>query len=86
MVNVTALGFNFAIFRGLETNRVFVTDAYCPHLGADITAGGSVKGDAIECPFHKWTFEGTSGQCIGGPSSQKASRARVWKGALTIIV
>ena len=37
---VEALGQNLAVFRGSETGTVFVTDAYCPHLGANIAAGG----------------------------------------------
>ena len=37
---VEALGQNLAVFRGSETGTVFVTEAYCPHLGANIAAGG----------------------------------------------
>ena len=35
-----ALGLNLAVFRGSESGAVFVTDAYCPHLGANIAVGG----------------------------------------------
>ena len=37
---VEALGLNLAVFRGSESGAVFVTDAYCPHLGANIAVGG----------------------------------------------
>lgn len=71
VLRVTALGQNFAVFRGLESGKAYVTDAYCPHLGADVTAGGRVVGDCIECPFHQWRFEGETGKCVEGPSSEK---------------
>ena len=38
--HVSALGQNFAVFRGEESNQIHVLDAYCSHLGADLTAGG----------------------------------------------
>ena len=37
---VEALGQNLAVFRGDDTGAVFVTEAYCPHLGANIAVGG----------------------------------------------
>ena len=37
---VEALGQNLAVFRGTDTGVVFVTEAYCPHLGANIAVGG----------------------------------------------
>ena len=43
------------------------------HLGADVTAGGRVLGDCIECPFHQWLFNGETGKCVKGPSSEKVS-------------
>ena len=39
--HVSALGQNFAVFRGEESNQIHVLDAYCSHLGADLTAGGN---------------------------------------------
>ena len=38
---MSALGQNFAVFRGEESNQIHVLDAYCSHLGADLTAGGN---------------------------------------------
>ena len=46
---------------------MFITDAYCPHLGANIGAGGRVSGDCIQCPFHNWKFSGHSGKCVNVP-------------------
>ena len=53
---VTALGKEFCVFRG-ETGEVGVLDAYCPHLGANLSVGGTVKGDCVQCPFHGWEFD-----------------------------
>ena len=46
-------------------------DAYCPHMGANLGAGGQVKGDCIECPFHGWQFRGEDGQCVHIPYVDK---------------
>lgn len=71
---VDALGLNLAVWRG-ESGRVFVTAAYCPHLGANLAAGGRVHGDSIQCPFHSWQFCGESGAV--GPGCGAPSQARV---------
>ena len=72
---VQALGKHFAVFRGQTSGKAFVTDAYCPHLGANLAATPStqVKGDCIECPFHKWKFDGNDGSCTEIPYSTKVS-------------
>jgi len=67
---VDALGLNFAVFRGVESGAVFVTGAYCPHLGANLCAGGRVEKDCITCPFHGWSFSGKSGHCESVPYSK----------------
>ena len=46
-----------------------VVDFCLQHLGADITAGGKVVGDCVECPFHQWRFEAETGKCVQGPTS-----------------
>ncbi len=52
---------------GTGTRQAFVTDTHCPHLGADLTAGGRVVGDCVQCPFHRWKFSGEDGRCAGVP-------------------
>lgn len=65
---MSALGKNFAIFRGNASMEAFIVDAYCPHLGANLAAGGGrVAGDCIQCPFHGWTFDGHTGRCLHVP-------------------
>lgn len=34
--HIDCLGENFVVFRSQESNDVFVLDAYCPHMGANI--------------------------------------------------
>ena len=72
---VQALGKHFAVFRGEQSKKAFVTDAYCPHLGANMAANPTtrVKGDCIECPFHQWKFDGNDGACAEIPYATKAS-------------
>ena len=56
-----------------ESGEARLIDAYCPHLGAHIGAGGKVDGDGIRCPFHGWRFDGESGRCTDIPYAEKIS-------------
>jgi len=61
------LGENFAVFRA-SNGDVNILNAYCPHLGANMAIGGIVRGNCLQCPFHGWTFDGTSGKCVRIPN------------------
>ncbi|KAF8789230.1 Cholesterol 7-desaturase like protein [Argiope bruennichi] len=69
VVAATTLGYRFCVFRSRDNNSAFVLDAYCPHLGADLT-GGIVRGNTIECPFHGWCASGIDGSCTRGRDSE----------------
>ncbi|XP_068157001.1 cholesterol 7-desaturase nvd [Drosophila tropicalis] len=76
----SCLGEHFVVYR-TATNEVFILDAYCPHLGANLGIGGRVVGDSIECPFHQWRFGGTDGKCTHIPYSTsvpQGSKVRKW--------
>jgi len=65
-----------------EKGSVSVVDPYCPHLGANMIAGGVVKGDCIQCPFHNWSFNLKTGKCTDVPYAKKAPNygsIRVWQ-------
>jgi cholesterol 7-desaturase len=68
-IYVQAQGNHYALFRG-EDNVVRCIDAYCVHMGANIAIGGKVVGNCVECPFHKWQFDG-SGACTHIPYQEK---------------
>jgi phenylpropionate dioxygenase-like ring-hydroxylating dioxygenase large terminal subunit len=69
-------GRDLVLFRG-EDGKVNAIDAICPHLGAHLGAGGKVVGNTMECPFHRWRFDG-KGTCVAIPYAERIpSKARV---------
>ena len=44
------------VWRG-EDNIVRSLDAFCPHMGADLS-NGEVIGNELRCYFHRWKFDG----------------------------
>ncbi len=65
-------GRDLVIFR-TEDGELSVLDAFCPHLGAHLGHGGTVKGTEIECPFHAWRF-GLDGVCTAVPYAKRQPR------------
>jgi len=53
-------GQRIVVYRGID-GKVRALDAYCPHLGTDLSLG-RVDGTVIRCFFHHWAFDGT-GKC-----------------------
>lgn len=71
---VNAFGQKLVIFQG-EDGSLNVLDAYCRHLGGDLSEG-TVKGNEIACPFHDWRWGG-DGRCKKIPYSRRVPlRAR----------
>jgi cholesterol 7-dehydrogenase len=63
---INAHGESLAVFRG-EDKMVYALDAYCAHLGANLGVEGNVvNSQCIQCPFHGWTFDGKTGNCVVG--------------------
>ena len=59
-------GESLAVFRGTN-GTVYAISAYCPHLGTNLGVGGEVTNEScIKCPFHGWTFDGETGNCVIG--------------------
>ncbi|MFD5793360.1 aromatic ring-hydroxylating dioxygenase subunit alpha [Streptomyces diastatochromogenes] len=46
--------------------RLRAVRPYCPHLGAHLGAGGTVRGENLVCPFHRFAFA-PDGTCVGTP-------------------
>src|ERR1700677_3110942 len=51
---VHAFGTKLVVFAG-SSGALSVLDADCRHMGGDLSMG-TVKGDAIACPFHDWRW------------------------------
>ncbi|NWQ80494.1 DAF36 desaturase, partial [Columbina picui] len=78
--SLSLLGEQLAVFRS-QDGQAYVVDAYCPHLGANLAAGGRVVGNCIECPFHGWQFQGEDGKCARIPYAEKVpdfASIRTW--------
>ncbi len=71
---VKLLGRELVVYRGAD-GQVVAMDAYCPHMGAHL-AEGRVDGNALQCFFHGWKFDG-SGSCVEVPRLDKPPRASV---------
>ena len=50
------LGRQVVLWRG-EDGKPHAMHAFCPHLGANLSFG-RIRGECIECPFHRWRFTG----------------------------
>lgn len=76
--NTNVRGFDFLDGKVIvvrdEGGKAQVLSAYCPHMGADLSAGHMVDGQ-IRCVFHHWKY-GADGRCrstaIGDPAPEAA--------------
>ena len=76
---VEAFGTKLAVFAD-TAGTLHVLDAYCRHMGGDLSRG-TIKGDALACPFHDWRWGG-NGRCAGIPYARRvpvAARTRSWR-------
>src|SRR3984893_4999251 len=62
------LGTRVVVYRD-ATGRAVVQGAYCPHLGADLSAGAVVEGQ-IRCAYHHWRFD-CAGTCVDIPAGHR---------------
>ena len=75
---VNAFGQKLVVFAG-EDGQVSVLDAYCRHMGGDLSQG-TVKGNEIACPFHDWRWGG-DGRCKSIPYARRVplrARTSAW--------
>uniref|UniRef100_UPI002456AD1F Rieske 2Fe-2S domain-containing protein n=2 Tax=Nocardia cyriacigeorgica TaxID=135487 RepID=UPI002456AD1F len=76
---VEAFGTKLVVFRGDNGGKINILDAYCRHMGGDLSEG-EVKGDEIACPFHDWRWGG-DGRCKQIPYARRVpplARTRAW--------
>jgi nitrite reductase/ring-hydroxylating ferredoxin subunit len=62
------LGTRIVAYRGAD-NHPIVQEAWCPHLGADLSLGDCIEG-TVRCPYHHWRF-GADGTCVDIPTGDK---------------
>lgn len=75
---IKAFGTDLVVF-ATPDGSLKVLDAFCRHMGGNL-AQGTVKGDAIACPFHDWRWRG-DGKCVGIPYGKRVpplARTRAW--------
>jgi len=90
-IAVRYFGQDLVMYRGKQSGRAFMVEAYCPHMGTHLALnttsyvvkdGEHVQGDNIRCPYHAWRF-GPDGRCNEIPYSPapipKAACLKVWK-------
>ncbi|MEU0447287.1 Rieske 2Fe-2S domain-containing protein [Streptomyces tendae] len=70
----TLFGTAHVAWRG-DDGQAHVQGAVCPHAGAALFGGRVVDG-TLECPFHRWRFDG-SGVCVSVPGRRPPARAAV---------
>ncbi|PKW16345.1 Rieske 2Fe-2S domain-containing protein [Saccharopolyspora spinosa] len=59
------MGEDLVIYR-TRSGKLRASRPYCPHLGAHLGAGGTVDGEHLVCPFHKFSFD-VDGKCVRTP-------------------
>ncbi|MFC9978447.1 Rieske 2Fe-2S domain-containing protein [Gordonia sp. NPDC127522] len=75
---INAFGTSLVAFADSK-GTIRILDAYCRHLGGNL-ADGTVKGDAIACPFHGWEW-GANGRCKNIPYARRVpplAKTRRW--------
>ncbi|RBO93759.1 Rieske 2Fe-2S domain-containing protein [Nocardia puris] len=75
---VAVFGTELVVFAASD-GGLHVLDAYCRHMGGNL-GDGTVKGDALACPFHDWRWKG-NGRCSGIPYARRVpplARTRAW--------
>jgi 3-ketosteroid 9alpha-monooxygenase subunit A len=75
---VDAFGTRLVVFQG-EDGQLHVLDAWCPHMGGDLSRG-KVVGNSVDCPFHGWRY-GSDGKAVEIPYCKRVppkAKVRQW--------
>lgn len=85
---VRFFGRELVLYRGSESGKPILVDAYCPHMGTHLARnstsyvvrdGSQIEGDTIRCPYHAWRFD-ADGRCVDipyAPGGKIPSAARI---------
>jgi len=55
-----------AVAAFLVEDQLHAIDGLCPHRGGPL-GEGVLRGRVVTCPWHRWTFDVTSGRCTSHP-------------------
>lgn len=75
VVRTRFMGEDLVIYR-TRNGVLCVVDPYCPHLGAHLGYGGTVEGEEIVCPFHRFAFD-SEGACVRTHYETRPPNARL---------
>ena len=67
-LKVMMLNQNYVVFRDSKGQAHCLSNV-CTHRGGNL-AGGKLRGDCVECPYHGWQYNG-AGECVKIPSIGK---------------
>ena len=84
--DVTQVNFKNQTLAVYDTrDGVFVSDARCPHAGANL-CDGYFDGSNIECPLHQGLYDARTGRAKAAPATRplKMLESRVYDGAVQI--
>src|SRR5258708_24383257 len=59
-----------------DDGKAFAMRDSCPHRGIPLSYG-RFDGQAVECSYHGWKFDGCSGQCVEIPSLTSQDKLKV---------
>lgn len=62
-------GTKLVAYRGEDDGEPHILDAYCPHMGGDLSKGKVCK-NSVVCPFHLWSW-GADGVCDDIPYAKR---------------
>ncbi|HEV7851225.1 MAG TPA: Rieske (2Fe-2S) protein, partial [Mycobacterium sp.] len=74
VIGLHYFGVDLVAFRD-HSGAVHVLNAHCQHLGANLSKGGCVVEDGIQCPFHGWVWNG-EGRNVRIPYENRPNRGR----------
>ncbi|WP_314036944.1 Rieske 2Fe-2S domain-containing protein [Dietzia sp. CH92] len=77
--SLNAFGGKLVVWAG-EDGQLNVLDAYCRHMGGDLSKG-QIKDGKIACPFHDWRWGG-DGRCKEIPYARRVplrARTQAWQ-------
>ncbi|MDQ1593202.1 MAG: nitrite reductase small subunit [Pyrinomonadaceae bacterium] len=66
--------------------RFYAVENFCPHRGAPL-ADGNLCGASVECDWHGWRFDLSTGACLNRPDAHIQSyEVRIEDGWIKIVV